>query len=40
MKCLSSAMEGKLFTLGLVLMMKFKIETHQSGEGEIKGVIV
>lgn len=36
MRRLSSAMKGKLFTLGLFLMMKFKIETPQCCEREIE----
>lgn len=40
MKRLASAMKGKLFTLGLFLMIKFKMETQQSCELEIKGAIV
>lgn len=40
MRRLASAMKGKLFTLGLFLMIKFKMETEQSLELEIKGAIV
>ena len=34
MKDPASAMKGKLFTLGLFLMIKFKMETQQSCELE------